>query len=140
MALTTDDYLVKIGTTKIPNSYIDKDSYQASYDRQVAGTFTDANGSTYENYYPKLKLNASFKTSYMPKSRWDTFRGYFTFINDTDDAEVTCWVPKLGSYITQRCKISGLNPVLQSESTIHDGIYNPIKITLTGYARTELST
>lgn len=139
MALTTDDYLVKINNTKIPNGYIDKDSYSATNDFVVAGTFQDANGSTYENYFPQKKLTVTFSTSYMTKSRWNTFRAYFTsnFISNTEDVLATCWVPKSGSYVLQRCKVSGLTPVLHKESYRHDGIYNPVKITLTGYARSE---
>ena len=139
MALTTDDYLIKIGNTKIPNAYINKDSYTAAYDFVVAGTFQDANGSTYENYFPQRKLTVSFSSSNMTKSRWDTLRGFFTsnFISNTEDVMATCWVPKLGEYVLQRCKVSGLIPVLHKLSNIHDGIYGPVKITLTGYARSE---
>lgn len=139
MALTTDDYLIKIGDNKIPNEYIDKDSYTATHDFVVAGTFQDANGSTYENYFPQKKLTVSFSSSNMTKSRWDTLRGYFTsnFISNTEDVMATCWVPKLGAYVLQRCKVSGLTPALHKLSHIHDGVYDPVRITLTGYARSE---
>ena len=139
MALTTDDYLVKVGTSKIPNGYIDKDSYNASYEYVVAGTFQDANGSTYENYFPQKKLVVTFNTSYMTKSRWDTFKAYFTgaFQSNTEDVIANCWVPKSGAYVIQRCKVSGLTPTLHNTNYINDGIYNPVKITLTGYARSE---
>lgn len=140
MALTTDDYIIKIGSsTKIPNRYIAKDSYSARYERVVANSFTNANGSTFEKYYPRQRLIVTFQTSYLPKSMFDTFKGYFNDnkITNTDDVLVTAWVPSSGSYVTQRCKISGLNPALDRESVRFDGIYNPMSITLTGYGRSE---
>lgn len=140
MALTTDDYLVKLGSsTKIPNGYIDKDSYSATLERVVANRFTNANGSSYEKYYPNAKLTVTFKTSYMTKTRWDTFLGYFTsnMLTNTDDVMVTAWVPKQTAYVLQRCKVTGLNPALHKLSTRYDGIYDPVTITLTGYARSE---
>ena len=140
MALTTDDYIIKLGSsTKIPNSYIAKDSYQTKYERVVAKSFMNANGSTFEKYYPNMRLTVQFQTSAMTKSMLDTFKGYFNDnkITNTDDVLVTAWVPQQGAYVLQRCKISGLTPVLNGQSTIHDGIYNPMNITLTGYARSE---
>lgn len=140
MALTTSDYIIKLGSsTKIPNRYIAKDSYKAEYSRVVANSFTNANGATVERYYPNQKLTVTFQTSHLTKSMYDTFKGYFESnrITNTDDVIVDAWVPKLGNYVTQRCKITGLDPVLQAESTMHDGIYSPMTITLTGYARSE---
>ena len=140
MALTTDDYIIKLGSsTKIPNKYIAKDSYRASYDRIVAKNFMNANGASFEKYYPNQKLIVTFKTSALTKSMFDTFAGYFSSnrYSNTDDVVVTAWVPQLAQYVTQRCKVTGLSPVLDRESTINDGIYNPMTITLTGYARSE---
>ena len=140
MALTTDDYIIKIGSsTKIPNRYIAKDSYKAEYNRTVANSFTNANGATVERYYPNKKLIVTFQTSHLTKSMFETFKGYFETnkISNTDDVIVKAWVPRLGAYVEQRCKVSGIDPVLQAESTIHDGIYSPMNITLTGYARSE---
>ena len=139
MALTTGNYLIKISNTEIPEGYIDKDSYVADTKKKVSGTFTNAYGETFEEYYPREQLTVTFKTSYMTKSRWDTFLAYFTgnMISNTEDAVVTCWVPKKSAYVTQRCKVSGLAPKLHKLSSIHDGIYNPVTITLTGYARSE---
>lgn len=140
MSLTTDDYLIKLGSsTKIPNSMIDKDSYSASYDKVVANKFKNANGSDYEKYYPNSKLTVQFSTSNMTKARWDAIRGYFNdnMLANSDDVMVTAWVPKLGSYVYQRCKVTGLTPSLHKENYRYDGIYNPVKITLTGYARSE---
>lgn len=140
MALTTSDYIIKLGSsTKIPNSYIAKDSYKANYDKVVAKSFTNANGSTYEKYYPNQRLIVTFQTSALSKSMLDTFSGYFNSnkIIGTNDVLVSAWVPQEGLYVSQICKISGLAPVLDRESTRHDGIYNPMTITLTGYARSE---
>ena len=140
MALTTSDYIIKIGSsTKIPNSYIAKDSYQARHDQTVAKSFMNANGSTFENYYPNKKLTVTFKTSPLTKSLLDTFVGYFTsnFITGTKDVIVDAWVPQEGAYVTQRCKVTGLEPALNALSTQWDGIFNPMAITLTGYARSE---
>ena len=140
MALTTDDYLIKLGSsTKILNRYIDKDSYNATYERVVANKFKNANGSDYEKYYPNSKLTVQFNTSYMTKSMWDTFRGYFNdnMLANSDDVMVTAWVPKSGSSVYQRCKVTGLTPSLHKENYRYDGIYNPVRITLTGYARSE---
>lgn len=140
MALTTDDYLIKLGaSTKIPNKFIQVDSYTATKERVVANKFTNANGSTYEKYYPNERLVVQFSTSHLTKSMWDTFRGYFNdnMIANTDDVMVTAWVPKSGSYVYQRCKVTGLAPALHKESSRYDGIYNPMSITLTGYARGE---
>jgi hypothetical protein len=132
--------LIKLGSnTKIPNWMIDKDSYTASYERIVANKFTNAYGSTYEKYYPREKLIVQFSTASMTKSMWDTFRGYFNsnMITNTDDVMVTAWVPKSGTYAYQRCKVTGLTPALHKENYRYDGIYNPVRITLTGYARSE---
>ncbi|MBO4376156.1 MAG: hypothetical protein J5811_02550 [Lachnospiraceae bacterium] len=140
MALTTDDYLIKLGSsTKIPNRYIDKDSYNADTERVVANRFTNANGASFEKYYPNERLKVSFSTSNLTKNDWDTIIGYFNsnMITNTDDVMVTAWVPKRGQYVYQRCKVSGLAPTLHKESYRYDGIYNPVKIMLTGYARSE---
>lgn len=140
MALTTDDYILKLGSsTKIPNKYIAKDSYKADHNLLVAKSFRNANGSTFENYYPNKQLLVTFQTSALTKSMFDTFKGYFTdnMITGTNDVLVSAWVPQEGLYVSQRCKVTGLSPVLDRESTRHDGIYNPMTITLTGYARSE---
>lgn len=140
MALTTEDYIVKLGSsTKIPNRYIAKETYKANYDRVVAKSFTNANGSTFEKYYPNQKLTVTFQTSALTKSMMDTFAAYFNNnkIVGTDDVLVSAWVPQIGQYVSQICKVSGLAPVINRESMRYDGIYNPITITLTGYARSE---
>lgn len=132
MALTLSDYYIKIGNTKLPNRYIAKESYQANLDFQVAGTYQNALGETHEDYFPYKKLVVRFTTSNMTQNMLETFLEYFEFIDGTEDIMATCWVPKINDYVTQRVKVEGLSPVLNTLSTRHTAIYNGFAIAFTG--------
>lgn len=132
MALTTSDYLIKIGDKKLPNKFIQKDSYSARLDRVLAGSYTNANGDTYEEYLPHKKLNAGFSVSPLTEAMYNEFISCFSFIGNTQDVNATCWIPRENRYVTQRVKVEGIDPVLIAKSIRYSGIYEGMKITLTG--------
>lgn len=134
MALTLSDYFIKIGETKLPNKFIAKESYQASFSPISAGTYQDALGDAHEDYFPHKQLTVRFNTCAMNGSLLETFMGYFTsnYISGTKDINVTAWVPELNAYKTQRVSVSGLAPVLNTLSNIHTVIFDGFSITLTG--------
>ena len=68
----------------------------------------------------------------MTQDMLETFLEYFDFIDGTEDIMATCWVPKINDYVTQRVKVEGLSPVLNTLSTRHTAIYNGFAIAFTG--------
>lgn len=132
MSIVLDDYLIMINGVELPNQYIRRRSYSAKLDPISAGKFQNANGATVEKYFPYRALNVNFSVSAQTEELFRTLIGYFTFDDGTKDVTVTAWVPDENAYITQKCTISGLQPLFEAYSTDYTAIYGDFKIKISG--------
>ena len=132
--MSLGDYFIKIGNDKLNNMYIAKESYQADLQLQSAGSYQDANGQVHQDYFPYKRLAVSFNTCNMTEQMVEAFANWWKsrFDEGTEDVTVTCWVPKINSYVTQKVTVSGITPILNTLSSRHTAIYNGFRITLTG--------
>lgn len=127
-------YFIKIGTTTLDNAYIAYSSYRANCVQVSAGKVRNANGVEVENFYPAEKLTVSFKTCNMTEEMLEEFAEMLlTEMNGHEYVEVKAWVPKKNNYVTQICKVDGIEPILNCLSKRHIAIYNGFNLTLNGY-------
>lgn len=104
------------GTSVLDAHIIARESYNASHDYVPINTWTDASGAEHEEYYPNRRLNVSFNTSDMDEQTLSSFLSWINSncIPGTKDMIVTAWVPSENKYISQRCKVVGVNPVIDT--------------------------
>ncbi len=129
-------YLLKVGNTKIPHSYMRAETYKALLSTNDLDSFRDANGKLHRNALEHKVGKVEFET---PPLLTDTemaqFLNYFQS-NYIDAVEknlyVEFYVPELDDYLTQKMYVPDINFTLYfaDEEKVQ---YNQTRIALIAY-------
>lgn len=129
------NFLLKVGSTEIPNKYISRGTYKATANKQVVHQYTDANGDDHIEVLPHRKLSVSLSVSDCDAKVYNEVMQIIrnAFVNSTEERLlVTAYVPGLDKYVSQYCQLQDDSP------TVFDAksgrlIYQGINISFEGY-------
>lgn len=108
-----EGFLLKVGSSEIPNVYISKGTYKSSCDKIIAGSHQDADGVDHYDVYKNRKLNVELKISDCTEDIYLNIISHIraNFINQYEEnVLLTAYVPKLGSYVVQECVFEDASP------------------------------
>ena len=106
-------FLLKVGSSEIPNVYISKGTYKSSCDKIIAGSHQDANGVDHFDVLKNRKLNVELKISDCSE---DTYQSLINLIRSNfinvyeENVILTAYVPKLGAHVVQECVFEDASP------------------------------
>lgn len=98
------NYLIKVGGSAIPNQYIKSGTYAADVEKQVVGSYTDANGVDHFETLPYKKLNVELSISDCDAEIYESIISLIrsAIINQAEDnLIISAYVPRLNNYVTQ---------------------------------------
>ena len=108
-----EGFLLKVGSSEIPNTYINKGTYKSSCDKILAGSHQDADGVDHFDVMKNRKLNVELKITDCPEDIYLSIINLIrsNFINMYEEnVIVTAYVPKLGAHVVQECVFEDTSP------------------------------
>lgn len=130
-------YLLKVGTYTFPMRGIILKSYKVSYKYQDLDPYRDANGKLHRNVVSNVPAKVEFEVrSGLTNAEYDVImnsvRGQFT--NQAErKANVTLYIPELGSYITQDMYLAEPEITIIRQENSGTLVYDTIRFAWIGY-------
>lgn len=129
-------YLLKVGNTKIPHSYMRAETYKALLSTNDLDSYRDANGKLHRNALEHRVGKVEFETPpLMDNKKMTNFLKMFqnNYIDVKEKAvNATFYVPELDDYLTQKMYVPDINFTLYfaDEEKVQ---YNQTRIALIAY-------
>ena len=124
-----DGYRLKINGVTVPNTIMTRGSWNASNKQRLIRSFTDANGTLHESYYPHKKVEITFSLREHSVEEHDSFITYFS---DHSHVAIEYWDDDSATYMTFDGKISDIE--WSHNTAYNDEIrYNPTDIEIVEY-------
>ncbi|MBQ0114114.1 MAG: hypothetical protein KBT03_13375 [Bacteroidales bacterium] len=122
-------YRVKIKSNSIPNHYISRGTWNAKTFQRLVNSWTDANGTVHENYFPTMKTEISFE---IREHNLEEHREIVQYFADKKDVYITFWNDDSCEYDSFVGKIEDIN--WQHSNALSDDIlYKSASILITEY-------
>lgn len=129
------DYLIKVGTKKIPNKYIAIESFKVTKHTQDIDSYRDATGVLHRNVLSHRVMKAEFTTPTMYAS---DVNDLMTLINGqysdstTKTATVSFYDAESNGYVSMPSYVPDIEFSIR-ENSPRGFIYNPVRIAFIGY-------
>ena len=129
------DYLIKVGTKKIPNKYISLESFKVTKHTQDIDSYRDATGKLHRNVLSHKVMKAEFTTPTMYASDVDALMtlisGQYSDAN-TKTVTVDFYDAETQTYVSMPAYVPDIEFNIK-ENSPRGFIYNPVRIAFIGY-------
>ena len=130
------DYLVKVGNYKIPDKFINSETYTGSKNVQDLDSYRDADGKLHRQALSHISCKGEFETP--PNLKSSEFAELMKNIQENytipleRKANVTIFIPEDDDYITQDMYMPDITPKIKSRIN-GELLYDSVRLAFIGY-------
>lgn len=122
-------YRLKIKSNSIPNHFISRGTWSARTFQRMVNSWTDANGTVHENYFPDFKTEIEFELREHNLEEHEELVQYF---RDRKEVYITFWNDDSCKYDSFVGKIEDIQ-WQHSNALNNDILYKSAKVIITEY-------